>query len=126
MLTDNGLIPDPEKTMAIVNMPTPNNVKPLQEFLGMIQYLSKFLPQLLTITAPLRKSEGKNTQWCWLSVRDETVAKLKQLICEATVLRNFDPAKQVTVQYTIQCDASERGLGYSLFRFPCDYCVLSE
>jgi len=101
VLTDNGLTPDPEKTMAIVNMPTPNSVKPPQEFLGMIQYLSKFLPQLLTITAPLTKSEGENTQWCWLSVRDEAVAKLKRLKCEATVLRNFDPAKQVTAQYNV-------------------------
>ena len=42
VLTDKGLMPDPEKTKAIVNMPTPINVKSLQEFLGMAQYLSKF------------------------------------------------------------------------------------
>ena len=44
LFTDKGLAPDPEKTAAIVNMPVPTNVKALQEFLGMVQYLSKFLP----------------------------------------------------------------------------------
>jgi len=112
VLTDKRLAPDPEKTKAIVNMPTPTNVKSLQEFLGMVQYLSKFLPQLSTITEPLRKLEYKNTQWCWLSAHDEAVAKLKQMICKAPVLRYFDPAKQVT----LQCDASEHGLGYSLLQ----------
>ena len=41
VIADKGLMSDPEKTKAIVNMLTPTNVKSLQEFLGMAQYLSK-------------------------------------------------------------------------------------
>ena len=92
--------------MAIANMPTPTNVKSLQEFLGMVQYLAKFLPQLSKVTEPLRKLECKKAQWCWLPVHDKAVSKLKQMICEAPVLKYFDPTTEVT----------ERGLGYSLLQ----------
>ena len=77
VLTDKGLAPDPEKTMAIAKMPTPTNVKSLQEFLGMVQYLAKFLPQLSKVTEPLRKLECKKAQWCWLPIHDKAVSKLK-------------------------------------------------
>ena len=112
VLTDKGLAPDPSKTAVIAKMPTPTNVKALQEFLGMVQYLAKFLPQLSKVTEPLRKLECKKAQWCWLPAHDEAIAKLKQMICEAPVLKYFDPSKQVS----LQCDASERGLGYSLLQ----------
>ena len=112
LLTDKGLAPNPEKTAAIVNMPTPTNVRALQEFLGMVQYLSKFLPSLSKVTEPLRQLEHKNTEWCWLETHDKAISKLKQMICEAPVLKYFDPNKSVTVQ----CDASEGGLGYSLLQ----------
>ena len=106
------LAPDPSKTAVIAKMPTPTNVKALQEFLGMVQYLAKFLPHLSKITEPLRKLECKKAQWCWLPAHEEAIAKLKQMICEAPVLKYYDPSKQVS----FQCDASERGLGYSLLQ----------
>ena len=62
VLTDQDLAPDPDKTVAIAKMPTPTNVKSLQEFLEMVQFLAKFLPQLSTVTESLRRLECKNTQ----------------------------------------------------------------
>ena len=89
LLMDKGLAPDPGK-VAIANMPTPTNIKSLQELLGMIQYLSKFLPQLSTITEPLRQLVHKDTEWKWLQIHDDAVVMLKELICKAPVLRYFD------------------------------------
>ena len=93
-------------------MPTPTNVRALQVFLGWVQYLVKFVPSLLTVTEPLRQLECKNTQWCWLPARDQAISKLKQMLCEAPVLRYFDPSKPIT----LQCDASESDLGYFLLQ----------
>ena len=112
VLTDKGLAPDPEKTAAIINMPNPTNVKSLQEFLGMVQYLAKFLPSLSEVTEPLRRLERKDALWCWLEAHDTAIAKLKRMICEAPVLQYFDSSKPVT----LQCDASDSGLGYSLLQ----------
>ena len=66
-----------------------------------------YLPQLSKVTEPFRKLECKKAQWCWLTIHDEAIAKLKQVIHEALVFKYFDPTK---------CDASERGLGYLLLQ----------
>jgi len=54
VLTSNGLQTDPEKVRAIKEMAAPTNAKEMKTFLGMVNYLSKFLPQLSTLTNPLR------------------------------------------------------------------------
>ena len=82
ILTDKGIAADPEKTAAIIRMPTPTNVKSLQEFLGMVQYLSKFLPSLSKVTEPLRQLVCKTVHWCWLPIHDQAISKLKKMICD--------------------------------------------
>ena len=49
------LMPDDQKIDAIVNMPPPIDVPSLQRFLGMTKYLSQYIPNESSITAPLRK-----------------------------------------------------------------------
>ena len=115
LLTDKGFSPDLEKVADITNIPTLTDTKLLQEFLGVIQYLSKFLPQLSTITEPLRQLIHKDMEWKWLQVDDDAMAKLKELICKycnAQVLKYFDTTKEIT----LQCDASESGLVYALMQ----------
>ena len=70
LLIDKGLA-DPNKVSAIINMPTPTNIKSPQQLLGMAQYLAKFLPQLSAITEPLRQLGHKDTEWKWLEVHDK-------------------------------------------------------
>ena len=54
LLTADGLKPDPEKVRAIIEMQTPENVKELQRFRGMVRYLSKFIPRLSELALPLQ------------------------------------------------------------------------
>ena len=44
---------DPGKVDAIHALPAPTNITELQEFLGLVTYLSPFIPGLSTLTAPL-------------------------------------------------------------------------
>ena len=50
----DGIEPDPEKVNAICNMTAPTDVKELQTFLGLANYLGRFTPHLATMSAPLR------------------------------------------------------------------------
>jgi len=48
---------------AILNLKKPNNIKELKRILGLVNYLSKFLPKLSDNTKILRELEKKDTQW---------------------------------------------------------------
>ncbi|VDI72881.1 Hypothetical predicted protein [Mytilus galloprovincialis] len=54
VITDKGLLPDPAKIQAVVEMPAPQNKEGVRRFLGLVQYLSKFIPNLSQVDAPLR------------------------------------------------------------------------
>ena len=49
------MIPDSAKIDAIVNMPPPEDKHGVQRFLGMVNYVTKFIPKVSSITAPLRE-----------------------------------------------------------------------
>lgn len=65
LITQNGVKPDPKKIETIINLPSPKNIAHLQRFLGMVAYLSKFLPNMSSHTASLRKLEQKGEPWHW-------------------------------------------------------------
>ena len=69
-LTPEGLKPDPCKIAAIVALPEQEDVAALKCFLGMVNYLSKFMPHLREMTEPLRRLEDKDAEWqCWRSIK---------------------------------------------------------
>ena len=56
LLSEQGVKPDPSKVDAILNMPCPTDKQDLQRFMGMIAYLSKFIPNMGEESAPLATS----------------------------------------------------------------------
>ena len=62
---------DPEKVRAVVEMQTPDDPKALRRFLGMVTYLSKFIPQLSELSAPLRYFIRVGVPWCWEDQQQE-------------------------------------------------------
>jgi hypothetical protein len=55
ILSSNGVSADPAKVEAIDRIPIPKDKKHMLTFLGMVTYLSRFLPKLSSITEPLRR-----------------------------------------------------------------------
>ena len=54
---------DPAKLEAITKMPLPNSANELQQFLGMITYLGKFIPNLTEVNSPLRTLLKKEVEF---------------------------------------------------------------
>ena len=111
-ISKDGLKPDNSKVSAIQEMPTPNNSKDLERFLGMINYLGKFLPNLSSEAAPLRELLKQDREWQWLDQHQKAVEDLKRLVTQAPVLTFYDVNKEVTVSV----DASPEGLGAVLLQ----------
>jgi hypothetical protein len=78
----------------------------------MVNYLSKFLPNISTITEPLRQLQAKDVEWHWDENQQKAFEEIKKLITCHHVLRYYDVAKEVT----FQCDASQSGVGAVLLQ----------
>ncbi len=108
----DGLKPDEDKVKAIVEMKTPQNVKELERFLGMITYVSKFVPNVSQLTSPLRELLKKNNAWTWNDVHEKTFNDLKKILMEKPVLQFFDMKSPIT----LSVDSSKDGLGAVLLQ----------
>ena len=110
--TDKGLCADPAKVRAIIEMPPPENVASVQRLLGMVQYLCKFLPHLSDISEPLRDLTLQDAEWSWEEPQRSAFERLKTAIASTPVLRYYNLQEEVT----LQCDASQSGLGAALLQ----------
>ena len=106
-ISDRGVEADPIKIRAIDEMPLPTNKKELQRFLGIVNYLAKFIPNLSDYTAPLRSLLEKDTIWSMQDPQIEAIAKLKKLITTSPVLKFHDQ----NLPTQVSCDASKTGYG---------------
>ena len=62
-ITKDGIKPDESKIEAILNLPSPQNKKDVERLLGMLTYLSKFIPNMSIFTEPLRVLLKQEVQW---------------------------------------------------------------
>ncbi|CAG9130421.1 unnamed protein product [Plutella xylostella] len=93
-------------------MPTPSDRAGLERFIGMVNYLSKFIPRYSETVEPLRSLLKKNVAWCWDEVHSGAVAALKAALCAAPVLALYDVAAPVL----LTVDASAGALGAALLQ----------
>ena len=112
LFTSEGLRPDPQKVEATVNMPRPDDKRAVQRLLGCVTYLSRFMPTLSEVSEPLRKLREKNNLFMWESQQEEAFQTIKNMISSTPVLKYYD----VVSETTIQCDASDSGLGTTLLQ----------
>ena len=82
----DGVKPDPAKTKAICEFKPPTNVTELRQFLGMVNYLGRFLPNMSQATQPLNELLQYDHVWIWDSTQQEAFIKVKNLITSTPVL----------------------------------------
>lgn len=63
LITKNGLRPDPDKVKAVQEMPSLTSKKELLSLLGLVNYLSKFLPRLSEVAKPLTELTKKEAKF---------------------------------------------------------------
>ena len=112
LFTSTGLRVDPTKVIAVEEMPTLSNKASVRRLLGMVNYLSPFVPQLADMAEPLRALTKDTYMFQWESAQQQAWMAIKQAISTATVLCCFDAAKETE----LHCNASSIGLGAALLQ----------
>ncbi|KAK2709262.1 hypothetical protein QYM36_013056 [Artemia franciscana] len=105
LLTSEGIRPNPKKTRAITEMPPPENSEQLQKLLGMLNYLSRYIPNLSSLNKSLREL-ARADEYKWKPAHEKAFLKIKSALCSN--LAYFDPKCE---NIEIKVDASKHGLG---------------
>jgi hypothetical protein len=74
--------------------------------------MGPFIPNLSSITAPLREILKKKNTFEWIENYQRAFDKVKQAISEEITLNYFDSTKEIV----LQVDASTKGLGAALIQ----------
>ena len=111
--SSEGLKPTEDKVKAVKDCKPPQSRDEVKSFLGMIGYLSKFIPRYAVLTAPLRRLTGHDVPFSWGPEEDAAFQNLKDSITCDDTMSYFDPRKPIIVR----TEASfHEGLSAGLFQ----------
>ena len=108
----DGCKPAQSKVSAIVDMPAPTCKKQVQSFIGMVNYLSKFLVRLSELVEPIRELSKDKVPFNLGPEHKEVFNQMKKEIVRAPVHAYYNPRKETM----LQTDASTKGLGTCLLQ----------
>jgi len=106
-VTKTGIEPSEKKVAAIRQAGPPQNASEARSFLGLAQFVSKFVLDLSSIAQPIQRLTHKNAEFKWGKEQQIAFEKLKELIKHADALAYFN----VNSRTRIVADASPLGLG---------------
>ncbi|PCJ22642.1 MAG: hypothetical protein COA94_08945, partial [Rickettsiales bacterium] len=110
-ITDKGVKPDESKLSAIRDFPQPKDITTVRSFLGLVNQLGFFVPDLAHMTDMLRRLLKKNIAFQWLAEHQSAFEQIKALLVSDMIVKPFDTA----LRTEILTDASRlHGLGYAL------------
>lgn len=126
VVNSSGLLVDPDKIKAILDIPPPKNVSEVRRIIGLASWYRRFVPNFSSVISPITSLTRKNVKFLWDQNCDNAFKTIKEYLVNAPVLScpDFD------TPFTIHCDASDFGLGAVLTQMQNDeehvICYLSR
>lgn len=116
-ISQNGIMPAKSKIQAIQSFREPQCEAEVRSFLGLANYLNKFVPMLATLDEPLRRLLHKDTKFEWSHEQAESFRIIKKAMANIENLGFY----RVEDHTAVITDASPHGLGAILVQFDeCD------
>ena len=112
VFSERGMQPSVNKITAIQEAKQPENQKAVRSFLGLTNYLKRFIEDYSTLTYPLRQLLKQNTDFIWTDDCNTAFIALKDKLTSEKCISYFDEEKETFI-YT---DASPFGISAILLQ----------
>lgn len=117
IISKNEIKIDPERTKSLLQCKKPRTCKEVASFVGMVSYLSRYIPNYSLIAAPLNELRKKGIKFEWTQECETAFQKLKECVCNPPVLK----IPCMDQSYHLFTDASELGCGSVLMQEDDDH-----
>ncbi|GJP41219.1 hypothetical protein CLOM_g889 [Closterium sp. NIES-68] len=112
VVSTEGVKIDPKKIKTIQEWKPPTNLKELQSFLGFVNYVRRFIPNMAGLSAPLTDRLKDHDCFWWGEKQQAAFDQLKIALTSPPVLRISDPNRP----YEVVTDASDIAIGAILLQ----------
>ncbi|CAI7850176.1 unnamed protein product [Closterium sp. NIES-54] len=112
VISEAGVEIDTKKLDTVKAWHPPTNITELQSFLGFVNYVRRFVPDMARLTAPLTDLLRKGVTFKWGEKEHAAFSTLKNVLCSPPVLRIADPHRP----FEVDTDASDIAIGAVLLQ----------
>ena len=113
VISSEGKEVDPDKLAAIDKFPTPSNITDLRSFMGLVQQLGDFTPEIASEAETLRSLLQPRNVFNWTQTHEDAFNAVKQVLMKVHSLAHFDPA----LPTALLTDAARlKGVAYALMQ----------
>jgi len=101
IVSQKGIEVDLDKVRAIIEMRIPNMEKEVQGFLGRLNYIARFISQLIATCEPIFKLLRKNQALEWNEDCQNAFDKIKQYLQDPPILHPPEPKRPLILYLTV-------------------------
>lgn len=112
IIDSEGVRADPNKVKAVTAMEEPRDVSGVRRFLGMVNHLGKYIPQLAAKTQPLRDLLRERNAWTWGHAQQRAFDSIKSELSTTPVMALYNTQAHTVVS----ADSSSYALGAVLLQ----------
>ena len=112
----DGISADDKKVVSLINASPPKNATEARSFLGLAQYLSRFIKDFASLSAPIRQLAHQNAKWVWGPEQQHAFDCLKASMATPEIMKYFNSS----LKTELIVDASPVGLGAILTQVTAD------
>lgn len=109
IIDNKGIHPDVDKLSRIRDWRTPRNYNDIQRFVGLVNYVGNFLPNVTTYTGPLQAMTQNGSPFFWRPIHQRCFEMIKRICYKTPIIKPIDYKSDDPIW--LICDASKTGVG---------------
>jgi hypothetical protein len=110
MLTSRGIEVNPDKCSDVLNMQSPRTIKEVQQLIGRIAALTRFLPDSAIKCLPFFRTLRRKEEFQWNRECEEAFQELKKILSAPPVLSHPDPEQTLYLYLAVTNEAISAAL----------------